>query len=226
MVFNSKNSVIDLDPATFRLFRNQVLPLLKVCRQVHTEALHRFFSTNTFRLFPTYPGRYFKAKKPLLARLPEKYRAAMTSLDLRLGPGWSNPPRGWVVNDALGLADCTSVRILKVFVEMDPSDPMFNGYRKHDGFYEEFCAELLEGILNNVPSIKVVEFDGYNSVKRVGPMMSGLGQVVARLNKDVSWGPERGWAEEVDQLWLDALLIHGAGQRVSKNIAIFSGSRT
>jgi hypothetical protein len=184
--------------------------------------MHRFFSTHTFRIFPTYPGKYFKTKKPLLARLPIHYRNSMTSLDLRLGPGWSNPPRGWIINDALGLADCTSVRTLKVFVECDPSDPIFNGYRKHEGFYEKFSADLLEGILKAVPSVKVVEFDAYSSVKRTGPMMAGLGEVVARYDKVVAWGPERGWDTESDQVWLDAVLMHGGGQKLSKNIAVFT----
>jgi len=146
----------------------------------------------------------------------------MTSLDLRLGPGWTNPPRGWIINDALGLADCTSVRTLKVFVQCDPSDPIYNGYRKHEGFYEQFCADLLEGILKAVPSVKVVELDAYSPVKRTGPMMAGLGEVVARYDKVVAWGPERGWDTESDQVWLDAVLMHGGSRKLSKNIAVFS----
>lgn len=127
-----------------------------------------------------------------------------------------------MINDALGLADCIRVRTLKVFVECDPSDAIFNGYRKHEGFYETFCADLLEEILKIVPSIEVVEFDGYSSVNRTGDMMSGLGEVVAKYDKVVAWGPERGWSLESDQIWLDAVLLHGGDQKLSKNIAVFS----
>jgi hypothetical protein len=222
MVFSFAPSIIDLDPAIFRLFhRLQLFALFRASRQLHLETTHCFFSTHTFRIFPTYPGKYFKTKRPLLARLPAHYRASMTSLDLRLGPGWSNPPRGWVVNDALGLSDCTNVRVLKVFVECDPSDPIFCGYRKSEGFYEGFCANLLDGVLKEVPSIKVVEFDAYSSVMRTGDMMSGLGDVVAKYDKVVAWGPERGWEKEGDQAWLDAILLHSSG-KLSRSVAVFA----
>src|SRR6266536_6016903 len=173
MVFSTAPAVIDLDPSIFsHLNRAKLLALFSVSQQLHREATHHFFSTHTFRIFPTFPGRYFKTKKPLLARLPAHYRESMTSLQLRLGPGWNNPPRGWVINDALGLADCINVRVLKVYVECDPSDGIFKGFRKCDGFYERFSAELLEGVLKEVPSIEVVEFDAYPAVKRTGDMMS------------------------------------------------------
>lgn len=223
LAFSAVPPVIDLDPHTFSLFnRQKTLSLFRVSRQLHNEASHHFFSTHTFRLFPTYPGRYFKTKKPLLARLPAHYRASVTSLELRLGPGWNNPPRGWVVNDALGLADCTSVRVLKVFVECDPSDGIFKGFRMGEGAYERFSAALLDGVLEGVNSIKVVEFDAYSSVKRSGDMMAGLGEVVAKYGKVVGWGPERGWDKDSDQIWLDAVLMNGLGKRLSRSVAIFS----
>jgi hypothetical protein len=223
LAFAATPPVIDLDPHTFSLLhRQKILSLFRVSRQLHNEAAHHFFSTHTFRLFPTYPGRYFKTKKPLLARIPAHYRASMTSLELRLGPGWNNPPRGWVVNDALGLADCTSVRVLKVFVECDPSDGIFKGFRMGDGAYERFSAALLDAILKEVDSVKVVEFDAYNSVKRTGDMMSGLGEVVAKYDKVVGWGPERGWDKDSDQVWLDAVLMNGLGKRVTKSVVVFS----
>ena len=222
MVFSTVPQVIDLDPSTFSLLnRSKLLSLFRVSRQLHNEAAHHFFSTHTFRLFPTYPGRYFKSKKPLLARLPAHYRASITTLELRLGPGWNNPPRGWVVNDALGLADCKNVRVLKVFVECDPSDGIFKGFRHSDGFYERFSQGLMDGVLKEVPSIKVVEFDAWSSVKRTGDMIAGLGEVVAKYDKAVAWGPERGWDKDSDKVWLDALLMHRAG-RLSKSVAIFA----
>jgi len=222
ILFSSTPSVLDLDPSTFSLLhRNRILAIFGVSKQVHLESTHHFFSTHTFRLFPTYPGRYFKTKRPLLARLPKHYRSSITNLELRLGPGWNNPPRGWVVNDALGLKDCISVRVLKVFVECDPSDIIFKGFRAGDGFYEKFSQDLLEGILKEVPSIRVVEFDAWSSVKRTGDMIAGLGEVVARYDKVIGWGPERGWEEESDHVWLDAVLLYG-GQKLTKSVAIFT----
>jgi len=106
-------------------------------------------------------------------------------------------------------------------VECDPSDAIFSGYRRGEGFYEQFSASLLEGILKEVPSIEVVEFDAYSSVKRSGDMMSGLGDVVAKYDKVVAWGPERGWKLESDQVWLDAVLMHhGSRKMVHKAIAV------
>jgi len=222
LVFTPAPQVIDLDPSTFSiLHRNKVLALFGVSRQVHLEATHHFFSTRTFRLFPTYPGRYFKTKKPLLARLPKHYRASITYLELRLGPGWNNPPRGWVVNDALGLKDCISARVVKVFVECDPSDIIFQGFRAGDGFYEKFSQGLLEGILTEIPTIKVVEFDAWSSVKRNGDMIAGLGEVVVRYDRLIGWGPERGWKEESDHIWLDPVHLRG-GAMVSKSVAVLA----
>jgi hypothetical protein len=222
MVFSSAPAVIDLDPSTHRIYhRVQLFALFRVSRQIYRETKHHFFSTHTFRIFPTYPGKYFKTKRPLLARLRAHSRESITSLQLRVGPGWNNPPQGWVVNDALGLKDCTSVRTLKVFVECDPSDAIFAGFRKSEGFYERFSADLLEAVLKEVPSIKVVEFDAYTSVSRTGDMMSGLGAVVSKHEKIVAWGEERGWHKESDQVWLDAILMHGGG-RLSKSVAVFA----
>ena len=222
LVYSTAPAVIDLDPHTFALLhRQKLLSLFRVSRQLHNEAAHHFSSTHTFRLFPTYPGRYLKTKKPLLARLPAHYRASMTSLELRLGPGFNNPPQGWIVNDALGLADCTNVRVLKVFVECDPSDGIFKGFRMGDGAYERFSAALLDSVLKEVASITVVEFDAYPSVKRTGDMMSHLGEVVVKHEKVVGWGSERGWDKDSDQLWLDAVLMNGLGKAFSKSVAIF-----
>ena len=226
LVFASAPEIIDLDPDTFSILRrDKLFALFRVSHQVSNESTHHFLSTHTFRLFPTYPGRYFNTKRPLLARLPAKYRSSITSLDLRLGPGWNNPPPGWVVNNALGLADCKNVRVLKVFVECDTSDAIYNGFRKGEGFYERFSANLLEAVLKEVPSIKVVEFDAWSAVKRNGEMISGLGEVVARFDKVVGWGPERGWDQESDQVWLDAVLMHGSWKAVEERCSIHPTSR-
>lgn len=199
--FCNAPSIIDLDPDNFKTIHRQ-FPLFLVSRQMHEEASHYFYSTRTIRIFPTHPGRFFKTKRPLLVRLPGRYRGYLTSLQLRLGPGFSSPPRGWVVNDALGLEDVTSVRVLKVFVEVDTSNPIFKGFRNAiDGFYEKFSSKLLDEILIFVPSIFEVQFDAYPSVEREGEMMTGLIGIARRHKKLISWGPERGWGEDNDNSW-------------------------
>lgn len=111
------------------------------------------------------------------------------------------------MNDALGLRDCTSVRVLKVFVEIDTSDAMYDGHRRYKGFYEDFSADLLEAVLKEVPSVKVVELDAWKHIKKNGPMVSGLVEIVARYDKVVGWGPESRWDQESDQVWLDTMLM-------------------
>lgn len=115
-----------------------------------------------------------------------------------------------MVNPALGLVDCQNVRVLKIFVECDPSDGIFKGFRHSDGFYEKFSQDLLRAVLLGVASIKVVEIDAWSSVKREGDMIRGLLQVVRQFkDKAIAWGPERGWdADEDGKDWLDVTLLN------------------
>jgi len=196
--FEAVPPILDLDPDNFHLIYRK-FSLFLVSKQIHAEASHHFYSSHTIRLFPTHPGRFFKTKKPLLARLSPQCRSSITSLELRLGPGWNKPPRGWVINDALGLQNATSVQVLKVFVECDPSDGIFKGFRQADGFYESFSKDLLNKVLEAVPSIEVVEFDAWTSVKKNGDMMMGLLEVATGFEKMVAWGQERGWNEEREE---------------------------
>lgn len=187
--------VLDLDPDNQKRVR-PLFQLLRTCRLVREEAHHLFWSTHAARVFPTHPGRFFKTKKPMLARMRPHQRASLTSLELRLGPGWSKPPRGWVVNDALGLRGCVRVAKLIVFVECDPSDGIFNGFRQADGFYEGFSRELLTRVLDQLPAVHAVEFDAWPSVKKSGAMMRALMSLVqARSGLAIRWGPERGWTD-------------------------------
>ncbi|KAH8905667.1 hypothetical protein BR93DRAFT_928254 [Coniochaeta sp. PMI_546] len=192
--FAESERTIDLDPSNYKLIHKK-LALLRVCRTIYGEASHYFYSTRPFRIFPTHPGRFFKTKKPLLARLNARQRACITSLELRLGPGWSMPPRGWVVNQALGLQDCVNVRYLTVFVECDPSDGVFNGFRRADGFYEAFSRNLLEKVLAGLPNLDRVFFDAWTSVKKSGAMMRSLLEITASQGRKICFGPERGWTE-------------------------------
>lgn len=193
--FSETGDVVDLDPDNYKRI-HQKLAIFRVSRIIHAEASHVFFSTRTFRIFPTTPGRPFKTKKPLLARLTPRQRSFITSLELRVGPGFNEPPRGWVVNPALGLADCVNVRRLTVFVECDPSDNIFNGFRVSDGFYEGFSAGLLSNTLKEMPFLDRVYFDAWSSVKKTGVMMMRLMEAATAQGRQISWGPERGWTDQ------------------------------
>jgi hypothetical protein len=190
--------VIDLDPDNYRTVHRKIQGIFWVNKQIHDEASHLLYSTKTFRIFPCHPGRFFKTKKPLLARLSPRCRNSLSTLELRLGPGFANPPKGWVVNDALGLKDCKNVRILKVVVQVDTSNPMFNGFRAkgHDEeFYEKFSKGLLEQVLKAVSSVTEVQFDAWPSVLQDGPMMTRLLGVAREEGKTITWGPECGWRD-------------------------------
>ena len=183
-LFENVTDVIDLDPDNFRNIRKKQ-SIFYVSRRVYQEASHYFYSSKTFRVFPTYPGRFFKTKKPLLARLSPRCRQQLTSLELRLGPGFASPPRGWVINDALGLQDMTNVRTLKVMVQVDTSSPMYNGFRakgERAQFYENFSRDLLDGILKRVPSIVHVQMDGWPGVEKDGLMVRSLSEEIGRAS--------------------------------------------
>ncbi|KAI6383092.1 hypothetical protein MCOR25_000280 [Pyricularia grisea] len=190
---NSGDKAIDLDPDNYKRIHTRLLPLLRTCRTVYNEASYYFYSTYPFRLFPTHYGRFFKTKKPLLARLAPRLRGQISTLELRVGPGWNKPPRGWVVNDALGLRDCVSAHKLRVFVEFDPGHPAFQGWRKSDGFYEGFCQKLLDDVLKGVPSLTEVEFDSFPSIKLSGDLMQRMLQTTLQHGRRVTFGPARGW---------------------------------
>lgn len=192
---DSENEVLDLCPQNYKRFHKR-LGLVRVCRQVHAEVTHFFYSTRTFRIFPTYPGRYFKTKRPLLARLKPVQRKCITSLELRLGPGWDAPPKGWAVTDILGLKDCVNVIKLNVFVEIDPSDSFFKSFRRSEGFFISFSRTLLSNVLDQMPAVTTLQFDAWPGVKKSGAMLHGLLDLVTQRKRLICWGPERGWTDE------------------------------
>ena len=98
-------------------------------------------------------------------------------MELRLGPGWSNPPASWRVDDGLGLEEMEAVRTVKVFVECDPSHDIFYGFRIDRDFFTGFSAGLLEGVLQRLPSVVQVELDGWQSVEREGLLVKRLLEV-------------------------------------------------
>lgn len=188
---------VDLDASNTRT----LLPALRlffVSRRMHAEAAHVFYAQNTFRVF-AINGRFFHTKKQLLTRLPAHYVAHMRSLELRLGPGFNKPPKGWVVDHRLKLDRCVNVRLLKVFVELDPaSHPSFDGFRHDDcgaadQFFTVFCLGLLACLFGELPRLQRVEFDAYPGLSRTSPLMSALVGETKVAGKEITWGPERGW---------------------------------
>ena len=197
--FASTGHVLDLDSDNYKRI-HQKLSILRVCRTIYAEASYFFYSTHPVRLFPAVPGRFFKTKKPLLARMKPGQRACINTLELRLGPGWSKPPRGWEVNAALGLSQCVNVTKIAIFIECDPGNDIFKGFRQPGGFFETFSKKLLTGVLEEMPWVQRVEFDAWPSVKKSGALVTGLIELVTSRGLKINWGPERGWtdADEVE----------------------------
>jgi len=175
------------------------LSLFYVSRRMHDEA-YRVFYAQSLRLFPTH-GRFHRTKKPLLARLPVHYREAINKLEFRVGPDWTAPPRCQHVGPTLGLTDCTNLRTLKIFVEIDPSDNVFAGFRGANATeetYKWFCVDIVRGIQEQVPGLETVEIDAYPSVKRDTPLVAALRRTIQEGGQKIVWGPLRGWEKEVD----------------------------
>ncbi|KAI1259202.1 hypothetical protein F5Y18DRAFT_313476 [Xylariaceae sp. FL1019] len=191
---NAAGEVLDLDPDNYKTY-HQRLAILRTCRTIYREAMYYFYSTHPVRVFPCHWGRHFKTKKPLLARLKPGQRACITTLDFRLGPGWSDPPPGWVVKPILGLDQCTNVTKLTIYAEIDPSDPTFKDFRRNNGYYTLFTVNLLNGILDQMPWIKRIEFDAWTVVKKSGALMQGLIGVAEARGLRITWGPDKGWTD-------------------------------
>lgn len=188
---------LDLDPTNTRNVAPH-LRLFHVSRRMHDEASRVFYGRNTFRVFPIH-GRYINKKYPLMTWLPKKYRACITRLELRLGPGFTRPPKGWVVDSRHGFGAMTRVYKLRVFVEIDPeSSDVFQGFRVGTSFYTEYCVGLMRALLAQLPSIGQVEFDAYPSVSKSSPLLKGLVDETKLNQKRVAWGPDRGWDKIVD----------------------------
>ncbi|KAI9801431.1 MAG: hypothetical protein M1825_003411 [Sarcosagium campestre] len=176
---------IDLDPNNhWRIAPG--LNLLLTNRQIHDEAEAIFYRENAFRIFPTH-GRFFHTRAPLLKRMGQRLRSQLTVLELRLGPGWSSPPKSWWAKPSLGLQDASQVRLLKVFIECDPSQAVFNTLRHQKSRFLDFAASLLAELLSALPRVGVVEFDKWPSAKRDGPLIAKLAAVVEKSNKILLW---------------------------------------
>ncbi|KAK8112295.1 uncharacterized protein PG998_008752 [Apiospora kogelbergensis] len=175
--------------------------------------------------------RYHK-KLGILRTCRTVYREASyifyTTHTVRLFPIYGKmepPPRGWVVNEGLGLKDCTSARRVKVFVECDPSNEMFKGFRHSDGFYERFSRELLGAVLAGLPRLETVEFDAFPSVKKNGAMMKALLEATTAKGCNLAWGPKKGWddgEEKEDEVKI--ISYGGIGSRLEMNAHVLIDS--
>lgn len=179
------NRVIDID-----FDNSRRVSLFPVTKRFHDEAATVFYGHNTFRLFPTQGRVDAQKTKPLIARFPPHYRADIVSLELRLGPFWTKPPAYWTVNDALGLKDAYGVRLLRVFVEIDPSQPVFIGFRSGKNFYTNFSGNLLKQIIYSLPKLEEIEFEYYPSVSREGQLIKRLVEEAKAGGKKITWASE------------------------------------
>ena len=189
-IFLTQDRTIDLAPDN-HLTAPDRLSLFLTSHSVHEEAFPVFYGGHTFRIFPTHPRFYGSKVRSILTRLSPRYRAAIHSLELRLGPGWSKPPRTWAASERLKLRECTSLRNMVVFVECDPSHQIFRGFRVNQEFFTEFSGDLLGALIERLPALERITFDRYPAVKRDGELMTRLQSVVEKKGKRITWAPGR-----------------------------------
>lgn len=208
------------DPINYRAVHPR-LALFLVSRRMHDEA-YRVFYAQPICLFP-YHYRFFYAKQPLLGRLPAHYRKVINTVELRLGTGWSAPPKCQNTDPSLGLADCVNLRTLKIFIECDPSDSIFTGFRGKNATeetYKWFCVGLLRGIQEQVSSLLSVEIDAYPAVKKDAPLVMSLIKTIEEANLKLVWGPLRGWEKDGDEPGLIGLESAMAGMGLSDRLRV------
>lgn len=191
----TEERTVDLSPDNRHTATDRLSQFL-TCHRFHEEAYPVFYGGNTFRIFPIHPNFYGSRARSIITRLSPRYRAAMVSLELRLGPGWSKPPRTWAASDRLRLGDCTSVRNLNVFVECDPSHQIFKGFRVNKDFFTDFSSNLLGGLIELLPCLDNVIFDRYPAVRKDGELMARLRTVVEEKRKRIVWVPGK-WDDPV-----------------------------
>ncbi|PYH66449.1 uncharacterized protein BO88DRAFT_406918 [Aspergillus vadensis CBS 113365] len=165
--------------------------LFLTSRRMHDEASDYFYSTQVFRLFHLQDY----SRMPTIRAIPPRYRPSIATVELILGSSWTAPPREWTITRSLGLEEMERMRTFKVFVEVDPSHPVFEGFRISKDYYTDFAGDLLKGVLERLPNLEYVEFDGWPSVRKSGALMKRLMHEVRSAGIKIAWGPERGWTD-------------------------------
>lgn len=175
--------------------RSSKLCILLTSQQLHQEASYVLYTSNCFRVFPIQD---FTAT-PAIEEIPQRYRSLVTNLEMVVGSSWTSPPKSWCVTVSLAkcLKSLKSVQTLRIFVELDPSHPMFAKYRISYDFYTNFCGNLLKGVLAAMPQLIAVELDGNPGVDVKGPLVSRLRSEIEQQRKSVHWGVQNGWAYKV-----------------------------
>jgi hypothetical protein len=169
------------------------LSLFLASRRLHDEAAALFYSVQTFRVFPIQDY----SRQPTLSALGSSYRPMIGKIELILGSSWTAPPKSWKVS-RLGLTQMTGVKIFKIFIQCDPSHPVFEGFRVSNDYYTVFAGELVHQILEQLPNLGHVEFDAWPSVQKNGALMRRLLSEVRTAGQKIYWGPERGWNDWED----------------------------
>lgn len=189
--------------------------LFLACRRIHDESAALFYSVQTFRVFPIQDY----SRLPTLSSLAPSYRPMINKIELILGSSWTAPPKSWKVTDRLGLRQMGRVRTLKVFIQCDPSHPVFEGFRISNNFYTGFAGDILKQMLQQLPHLYQVEFDAWPSVQKNGALMSRLISEVRAAGRKILWGPERGWSDLDDY---DTIVDKNGGNKTdSKNSPLF-----
>lgn len=114
------------------------------------------------------------------------------------------------------------MRNLKIFIELDPSVDVFNGFRGKNctkETYKWFCVDLLTGIFDQVPSLEKIEIDAFPAVKKDSMLVTAVSELVKERKKKLIWGPLRGWEKEDDEPGLIGLEGAMASMSLSSNEA-------
>ncbi|KAL4875958.1 hypothetical protein BJY04DRAFT_200884 [Aspergillus karnatakaensis] len=185
------------------------LALFLVSKQMHNEAADYFYSTQAFRVF--YIQDY--SRMPTIIGIPSRYRRHIGTIELILGSSWTNPPKHWKVTKQLGLEEMTRLQLLKIFIEMDPSHPSIEGFRISNNFYQDFAGDLLKQVLERLPNLVYVEFDGNPSVTKNGSLMRRLLHETRTAGKKVVWGPQRKWTDYDKEDMIADKAVYGLGLR-------------
>jgi len=179
--------------ASYRLIDNRLRPsrtgILAANKRVHQEAAYVLYSTNSFRIFPLQDF----TPAPIIYELRPMYRAMVTKLEMVVGSSWTSPPKTWRVSKLLAkrLSRLAAVQTLKIFVELDPSLPMFEKYRISPEFYTDFCGDLLRDVLVCMPQMTDIEMNGNPGVEIDGPLVSRLLKEAQARGKIVTLGPTK-----------------------------------